>query len=207
MSKDKTTNSVTRKIVVLEHISLDGVIQAPGGPDEDTDSGFAHGGWIAPYSDATLGTALRKQMNMPFDLLLGRKTFDIWAPYWPQHGDIWPGANSATKFVASNTITSSEWQPSVFLSGDVAEKVAKIKQQPGPDLHVWGSSNLVQTLIKHDLVDVFWLMIYPITLGSGKRLFADGTLPMAFKVTESIVSPNGVIVVNYERAGAITTGN
>lgn len=207
MSKDKTTNSVTRKIVVLEHISLDGVIQAPGGPDEDTDSGFAHGGWIAPYSDATLGTALRKQMNMPFDLLLGRKTFDIWAPYWPQHGDIWPGANSATKFVASNTITSSEWQPSVFLSGDVAEKVAKIKQQPGPDLHVWGSSNLVQTLIKHDLVDVFWLMIYPITLGIGKRLFADGTLPMAFKVTESIVSPNGVIVVNYERAGTITTGN
>ncbi|MBK9207267.1 MAG: dihydrofolate reductase family protein [Anaerolineales bacterium] len=207
MSKDKTTNSVTRKIVVLEHISLDGVIQAPGGPDEDTDSGFAHGGWIAPYSDATLGTALRKQMNMPFDLLLGRKTFDIWAPYWPQHGDIWPGANSATKFVASNTITSSEWQPSVFLSGDVAEKVAKIKQQPGPDLHVWGSSNLIQALIKHDLVDVFWLMIYPITLGSGKRLFADGTLPMAFKVTESIISPNGVIVVNYERAGAITTGN
>ncbi|MBK8619121.1 MAG: dihydrofolate reductase family protein [Anaerolineales bacterium] len=207
MSKDKTTNSVTRKIVVLEHISLDGVIQAPGGPDEDTTSGFVHGGWIAPYSDEILGTALRRQMNMPFDLLLGRKTFDIWAPYWPQHGDIWPGANSATKFVASNTITSSEWQPSVFLSGDVAEKVAKIKQQPGPDLHVWGSSNLVQTLIKHDLVDVFWLMIYPITLGSGKRLFADGTLPMAFKVTESIVSPNGVIVVNYERAGAITTGN
>ena len=207
MSKDKTTNPVTRKIVVLEHISLDGVIQAPGGPDEDTSSGFVHGGWIAPYSDEILGTALRRQMNMPFDLLLGRKTFDIWAPYWPQHGDIWPGANSATKFVASNTITSSEWQPSVFLSGDVAEKVAKIKQQPGPDLHVWGSSNLIQTLIKHDLVDVFWLMIYPITLGSGKRLFADGTLPMAFKVTESIVSPNGVIVVNYERAGTITTGN
>ena len=207
MSKDKTTNPVTRKIVVLEHISLDGVIQAPGGPDEDTSSGFVHGGWIAPYSDEILGTALRRQMNMPFDLLLGRKTFDIWAPYWPQHGDIWPGANTATKYVASNTLTSSEWQPSEFLSGDVAEKVAKIKQQPGPDLHVWGSSNLIQTLIKHDLVDVFWLMIYPITLGSGKRLFADGTLPMAFKVTESIVSPNGVIVVNYERAGAITTGN
>ncbi len=207
MSKDKTTNPVTRKIIVLEHISLDGVIQAPGGPDEDTTSGFVHGGWIAPYSDEILGTALRRQMNMPFDLLLGRKTFDIWAPYWPQHGDIWPGANTATKYVASNTLTSSEWQPSEFLSGDVAEKVAKIKQQPGPDLHVWGSSNLIQTLIKHDLVDVFWLMIYPITLGSGKRLFADGTLPMAFKVTESIVSSNGVIVVNYERAGAITSGS
>ena len=193
-----------RKIVVLEHISLDGVIQAPGGPEEDTSGGFAHGGWIAPYSDATLGTALRRQMNMPFDLLLGRKTFDIWAPYWPHHADIWPGVNTAVKYVASNTITSSEWEPSVFLSGDIAGKVAKIKQQSGPDLHVWGSGDLLQTLIKHDLVDTFWLMIYPITLGAGKRLFADGTLPAAFKVTESIVAPNGVIVVNYERAGAIT---
>jgi dihydrofolate reductase len=196
-----------RKIIALEHISLDGVIQAPSGPEEDTSGGFAHGGWTAPYANATTGTALRRQMNMPFDLLLGRKTFDIWAPYWPQHADIWPGVNTATKYVASNTITSSKWRPSVFLNGDIAEKVAKIKQQEGPDLHVWGSGNLIQTLIKHDLVDVFWLMIYPITLGSGKRLFADGTLPAAFKVTESIVAPNGVIVVNYERAGAIATGS
>lgn len=194
-----------RKIIVLEHISLDGVIQAPGGPDEDTSGGFTYGGWISAYADAILGTALRKQMNMPFDLLLGRKTFDIWAPYWPQHNDAWPGANKATKYIASNTLTSGEWQPSVFLSGDIAAKVAQIKQQPGPDLHVWGSSHLVQTLIKHDLVDVFWLMIYPITLGAGKRLFADGTIPAAFKVTESLVTPNGVIVVNYERAGTITT--
>ena len=194
-----------RKIIVLEHISLDGVIQAPGGPDEDTSGGFTYGGWISAYADAILGTALRKQMNMPFDLLLGRKTFDIWAPYWPQHNDAWPGANKATKYIASNTLTSGEWQPSVFLSGDIAAKVAQIKQQPGPDLHVWGSSHLVQTLIKHDLVDVFWLMIYPITLGAGKRLFADGTIPAAFKVTESLVTPNGVIVVNYERASTITT--
>ena len=194
-----------RKIIVLEHISLDGVIQAPGGPDEDTSGGFTHGGWISPHSDAILGTALRRQMNMPFDLLLGRKTFEIWAPYWPHHTDVWPGVNAATKYVASNTMTSGEWQPSVFLSGDISEKVAKIKQQPGPDLNVWGSSDLLQTLIKHDLVDVFWLMIYPITLGVGKRLFADGTIPAAFKVTESQVTPNGVIVVNYERAGAITS--
>ena len=194
-----------RKIIVLEHISLDGVIQAPGGPDEDTSGGFTHGGWISPHSDAILGTALRRQMNMPFDLLLGRKTFEIWAPYWPHHTDVWPGVNAATKYVASNTMTSGEWQPSVFLSGDIAEKVAKIKQQPGPDLNVWGSGDLLQTLIKHDLVDVFWLMIYPITLGVGKRLFADGTIPAAFKVTESQVTPNGVIVVNYERAGAITS--
>jgi len=193
-----------RKVVVLEHMTLDGVIQAPGGPDEDPSGGFAYGGWIAPYSDEILGTALRKQMNRPFDLLLGRKTFEIWASYWPHHANVWPGASSATKYVASNTMTSSEWQPSVFLDGDIAEKVAKIKRQGGPDLHVWGSGDLLQTLSKHDLVDVFWLMIYPITLGRGKRLFAGGTIPAAFKLTEGIVTPSGVIVANYERAGAIT---
>jgi len=196
-----------RKIIVLEHISIDGVIQAPGGPDEDTGSGFDHGGWISPYSDEILGTEIRKQMNSQFDLLLGRKTYDIWAPYWPKHADIWPNADSATKYVASNSITSGEWQPSVIMSGDIAKKIAEIKNQQGPDLHVWGSSNLVQTLLKHDLIDSFWLMVYPITLGSGKRLFADGTIPTAFKVTESQVTSKGVIVVNYERAGAIATGS
>ena len=195
-----------RKVIVLEHISLDGVIQAPGGPDEDPSGGFAYGGWIASYSDEVLETALRKQMNMPFDLLLGRKTFDIWTGYWPQHADDWPGVNTATKYVASNTMTSHEWQPSVFLNGDIAEKVAKLKAQQGPDLHVWGSGKLLQTLMKHDLVDMFWLMIYPLTLGDGKRLFADGTIPAAFKVTESTVGSSGVVVMNYERAGAITTG-
>ena len=196
-----------RKVLVLEHVSLDGVIQAPGGPDEDPSGGFANGGWIAPYSDQILGTALRRQMSVPFDLLLGRKTYDIWAPYWPHHADAWPGVNAAIKYVASHTMTAGEWQPSVFLNGDIAEKVAKIKQEQGPDLHVWGSGNLIQTLLKHDLVDTFWLMIYPITLGGGKRLFADGTIPAAFKVTESKVTPQGVIVVNYERLGAITTGS
>ena len=194
-----------RKIVVLEHITLDGVIQGPGGPDEDTSGGFTHGGWISGHSDPVLGKLLRRQMNVPFHLLLGRKSYDIWAPYRPLHGDAWPGANAATKYVASNTLTSGPWQTSVFLNGDVAEKVAGIKQQPGPDLHVWGSGNLLQTLIKHDLVDTFWLMIYPMTLGGGKRLFASGAIPAAFKVTESTVTPTGVIVVNYERAGAITT--
>ena len=197
-----------RKIIVLEHISLDGVIQAPGGPEEDPSDGFAYGGWTAPYhdQDKALETALNKMLGMPLDLLLGRKTFDIWESFWPQHGDIWPGANTATKYVVSNSRTSSEWQPSVFLNGDVAEKVAKLKQEEGPDLHVWGSGNLLQTLMKRDLVDVFWLMIFPITLGSGKRLFEDGTIPAAFKVTESIVGSNGVIHVTYERAGAIATG-
>lgn len=193
-----------RKIVVLEHISLDGVIQAPGGPEEDTSGGFARGGWIAPYGDDISSKLLRKQMNSPFDLLLGRKTFEIWEPYWPNHVDIWSNVNKATKYVASNTRTSSEWQPSVFLRGDIAGEVAKLKQQQGPDLHVWGSSNLLQTLIKHDLVDTFWLMMYPITLGSGKRLFADGTIPAAFKVTESSVDSTGLIIVNYERSGSIS---
>jgi len=188
-----------RKLIVLEHISLDGVIQAPGGPDEDTSGGFTHGGWIAPYSDPVIGKLLRQQMNKPFDLLLGRKTFDIWAPYWPHHGDIWPGANAATKYVGSKTMTSGEWQPTEFLNGDIAEKVSKIKKTQGPDLNVWGSSILLQTLIMHDLIDAFWLMIYPITLGAGKRLFADGTIPMAFTVTESKVGSTGVVVVNYER--------
>jgi len=196
-----------RRIIVLEHISLDGVIQAPGGTDEDIDGDFAYGGWTAAYGDETLGTLLRRQMSKPFDLLLGRKTFDIWAPYWPHHDDIWPQVNKATKFVASNTITSSEWQPSVILNGDIPGKVAKIKEQPGPPLHVWGSSRLIQSLMKHDLVDAFWLMIYPVTLGVGKRLFADGAIPAAFRVTETQVTSSGVIVVNYERAGAVTTGS
>jgi dihydrofolate reductase len=195
-----------RKIIVLEHISLDGVIQAPGGPEEDTSDGFAYGGWSAPYSDEKIRAALTKKMNVSFDLLLGRKTFNIWAAYWPQHADFWPGVNTATKYVASNTMTSHKWQPSVFLNGDVAERITEIKQQQGPDLHVWGSGNFLQTLIKHDLVDVFWLMIYPLTLGSGKRLFADGTIPAAFKVTESIVGSSGVIIASYERAGAVATG-
>ena len=142
---------------------------------------------------------------MPCDLLLGRKTFELWAGFWPQHNDIWPGVNSATKYVASNTMTSHEWQRSVFLNGDIAEKITKIKQQEGPDLHVWGSANLVQTLMKHDLVDAFWLRILPVTLGGDKRLFAEGTITAAFKVTESTVTSKGIIIVNYERAGAIPT--
>ena len=195
-----------RKIIVLEHITLDGVIQGPGGPEEDPSNGFAYGGWAAPYDDDILGAALSKRMDMPFDLLLGRKTFDIWAAFWPQHADIWPGVMTATKYVASNTLTSHEWQPSVFLNGDIAEKVARLKQEQGPDLLIWGSGNLLQTLIKHDLVDVFWLMIYPITLGAGKRLFVDGTIPAAFKVTETIIGSKGVVIANYERAGEVQTG-
>ena len=144
---------------------------------------------------------------MSFDLLIGRKTFDICTPFWLQHNDVWPAVNTATKYVASNTMTSHEWQPSAFLNGDIAEKITKIEQQEGPDLHVYGSANLVQTLLKHDLVDALQLKIFPIALGSGKRLFADGRIPAAFKVTESAVTSKGVIIVNYERAGAVPTGS
>ena len=197
-----------RKVIVLEHMSLDGVIQGPGGPEEDTSGGFAQGGWIRPHSDSILAAALKKKMSLPFDLLLGRRTYDIWAPYWPRHGDLWPGVNAATKYVASRSLSLCEWQPSVILNGDIVEKVGGIRQEQGPDLHVWGSANLVQTLMHNDLVDVFWLMIYPITLGAGKRLFAEGTIPMTFEATESIVTTRGVVVATFERvvparAGAV----
>jgi dihydrofolate reductase len=196
-----------RKLIALEFMSLDGVIQAGGGPDEDRSGGFAYGGWQAPYADAVSGDVITKQMNLPFDLLLGRKTFDIWEPYWPAHADIWPGVMTAAKYVASNTRTSSEWQPTVFLSGDIPEHVTRLKQQSGPNLHVFGSADLLQTLFKHDLVDELWLKFYPLTLGNGKKLFGDGTIPAAFRLTESHVSPKGVILANYARAGAVETGS
>lgn len=195
-----------RKIIVLEHSSMDGVIQGPGGRDEDPSGGFKFGGWSAPYQDEVLGAAVKKRLDTPCDLLLGRKTFEIWEGYWPQHSDAWPGVMTATKYVVSNTRTSSDWKPSVFLSGDIAEQVREIKQQDGPDINVWGSGKLLQTLMKNDLVDTFWLMVFPITLGSGKRLFEDGTIPAAFKVTESIVARNGVVAMNYERAGDVKVG-
>jgi dihydrofolate reductase len=196
-----------RRLIVIEFVTLDGVIQAPGGPDEDRDGGFAHGGWVAPYADPVQSALIRRQMDPPFDLLLGRRTFEIWAPYWPQHLDVWPGVQTATKYVASNTLTAHAWGPNAFLSGDVAGRVAALKQEPGPDLHVYGSANLLQTLLAHDLVDALWLRIHPITLGRGKRLFAGGAIPAAFRVTESQVTSTGVVLVSYERAGAVETGS
>lgn len=188
-----------RRVVAIEFITLDGVIQGPGGPEEDTSGGFTHGGWIRGFTDPILDTTVRRQMDLPCDLLLGRVTFDIWAPYWPEHADVWPGVMTATKYVASTTLTSHAWQPTVFLGGDVAEQVAALKQEDGPDLHVFGSAQLLQTLLAHDLVDALWLRIHPITLGTGKRLFADGTIPARFEVTEGAVTPSGVILATYER--------
>ncbi len=196
-----------RKINVLTFITLDGVMQAPGGPEEDTSGGFKYGGWIVPYGDEFLGKVMGEQMMQPFSLLLGRKTFEIFASYWPQHEADWPGINDAVKYVVSNTLTKHDWKNSIFIKGDVVEEIKKLKTQDGPDLQVYGSGNLIQTLLKHDLVDELWLKTFPITLGSGKRLFAEGTVPAAFKLTDSKVSPSGVIIANYERAGEVKTGS
>jgi dihydrofolate reductase len=196
-----------RKIIVLTFVSLDGVMQAPGGPEEDPSGGFKYGGWTVPYFDDFGGKVMSEQMSRPSDLLLGRRTFEIFASYWPQHEDEWPGINTKTKYVASNTLTRHEWKNSTFLKGNVAEELKKVKQGQGSDLQVHGSANLIQTLLKHDLVDEFWLKIFPVTLGPGKRLFAEGTLPAAFTLQETKTSPSGVIVASYKRAGDVKTGS
>lgn len=198
-----------RKFIVLSFITLDGVMQAPGGPDEDTSGGFKYGGWTVPYfkEDDLLGQVMGEQMSKPFHLLLGRKTFEIFSSYWPEHEQEWPGINSVTKYVASNTLTEHAWSNTVFLKGDVADEIKKLKGQDGPDLQVYGSGDFIQTLLKNDLVDELWLKIFPVTLGTGKRLFTEGTIPAAFKLTDGKVSPKGVIIANYERAGEVETGS
>jgi dihydrofolate reductase len=196
-----------RRVVVLTFVSLDGVMQAPGGPQEDPSGNFKYGGWTVPYFDEFAGQVMAEQMKGPADLLLGRKTFEIFKGYWPQHEAEWPGINSVTKYVASNTLTSSDWKNSVFLSGDVAAKVRQLKQQDGPDLQVHGSGNFIQTLLKNDLVDEFWLKIFPLTLGTGKRLFDTGAMPAAFTLADSRTTPLGVIIASFKRAGEVKTGS
>lgn len=193
-----------RKIIVLSFITIDGVMQAPGGPEEDTSSGFKHGGWTVPYFDDFLGEVMSEQMGSSFDLLLGRKTFEIFASYWPHHES---PINDATKYVVSNTLTEHEWNNSVFINGDVVKKIKVLKSQDGPDLQVHGSGNLIQTLLKHDLVDELWLKIFPITLGAGKRLFDEGTIPSRFTLKDLKMSPKGVIVSSYVRSGEVETGS
>lgn len=196
-----------RKIIVLSFITLDGVMQAPGGPEEDTSGDFKFGGWTVPYFDDVSGQLMTVQMAQPFVLLLGRKTFDIFAGYWPHHADNWPGINTVTKYVVSTTLTQHEWNNSVFIKANVVEELKKLKQQDGPNLHVYGSSQLIQILLKHDLADELWLKIFPITLGQGKRLWGEGTVPAAFKLASSQTTPSGVIFANYVRAGEVTTGS
>ena len=195
-----------RKIIVLSFITLDGVMQAPGGPDEDTSSGFKYGGWTAPYfyeADEAAGEFVAKHMKSA-DLLLGRKTFDFFASFWPTHADMWPGINDVTKYVLSHTMDTSDWNNSVFLKS--VDDIKKLKNSEGSAIQVHGSGNLIQTLLTHDLVDELWLKTFPVTLGNGKRLFREGTLAAAFTVTDSLVTPNGVIFANYERAGEVKTG-
>ena len=193
-----------RKITVLSMITLDGVMQAPGGRKEDTSGGFKYGGWTAPYQDESGNKVFQKLMN-PADYLLGRKTFEIFEDYWPKHADVWPAVNDGTKYVMSRKMKESDWKNTVFIRnvGDIK----KIKKSRGSDIQVWGSGNLIQLLLKNDLVDELWLVIYPLTLGKGKKLFDKGTIPAAFTLTESIVTSKGVIIGNYRRDGKVKTGN
>ena len=185
-------------------ITLDGVIQAPGGPREDKSGGFKYGGWTEPYGDEAYGKAVQKELQQPADYLLGRKTFEIWEGYWPEHADFWPGINDGMKYVVSKTRKKSDWKNSVFIK-NVAD-IKKIKRSKGNDIQVWGSSKLIQLLFKNDLVDELCLKIHPLTLGKGKNLFDNGTIPAAFTLTESTVTSTGVIMANYQRAGKVKTG-
>ncbi len=186
-------------------------MQAPGGPEEDPTGGFSYGGWTVPYFDEFLGKIMAEQLSRPFDLLLGRKTYEIFAAHWPyQKTDSDPiaaGINNARKYVASHSLMKLDWSNSTLLTGNIPAEVKELKMQDGPDLQVHGSGKLIQTLLKHGLVDELWLKIFPITLGSGKRLFAEGSLPANFKLRESRTSPRGVIVASYEREGEVKTGS
>ena len=190
-------------------ITLDGVMQAPGGPEEDPSSNFKYGGWTAPYGDETYDKVVQKELQQTSDYLLGRKTFEIWAGYWPKHGDFWPGINEGAKYVFSKKLKKSDplvtgWKNSVLIKS-VAD-IKKLKRSKGADIQVWGSSKLIQLLLMNDLVDEIRLKIHPLTLGKGKKLFTHGPIPAAFTLVESTVTPGGVIIGNYRRAGKVTTG-
>jgi len=185
-------------------VTLDGVMQAPGGPEEDTLGGFKYGGWTAPYGDEVGGKVVQEELKQPADYLLGRKTFEIWAAYWPEHADFWPGINEGTKYVMSKAMKKSDWKNTVFIES--LEDIKKLKNSEGLDIQVWGSSKLVQLLLKNDLVDELRLKIYPLTLGTGKKLFDDGTIAAAFTLIENTVTTTGVIIANYRRAGKVKTG-
>ena len=197
-----------RKIIVLSMISLDGVMQAPGGPKEDTSGGFKYGGWTAPYGDDVYGQVVQNELK-PADYLLGRKTFEIWAAYWPEHGDFWPGINAGTKYVFSKSMKKSDpivtgWKKSLVIK-NLAD-IKTLKNSKGSDIQVWGSGGLIQLLLKNDLVDELRLKIHPLTLGKGKKLFDNGTIPAAFTLTESIIKSKGVIIDSYKRAEKVKTG-
>lgn len=198
-----------RRLVVKTFLTLDGVMQGPGGPNEDDSGGFTHGGWSVNYWDDTMAQFMDETMGRPFDLLLGRKTYEIFASHWPHVSDD-PTAdaiNSANKYVASTTLEKADWTNSTILSGDVPEAVRGLMAEDGPELQVHGSGNLIQTLIKHDLIDRYELLIFPLLLGTGKRIFADGTIPTGLKVVDTRTASTGVVMATYERAGEITYGS
>jgi len=192
-----------RKITVLTMISIDGVMQAPGGPQEDTSGGFKYGGWTASYGDEDFGRIITEELK-PTDYLLGRRTFEIFESYWPQHADFWPGINEGTKYVLSQSRERSDWKKTVFLKTPADLK--KLKNSDGGDIQVWGSSELVHVLLKHDLVDELRLKIYPLILGQGKKIFDNGVIPAAFELIEHTVTSKGVIIASYKRGGEIVTG-
>jgi dihydrofolate reductase len=197
-----------RKIIVSAFVTLDGVMQAPGGPEEDPTGGFTHGGWSVPHWDDTMMEAMGESMGQPFDLLLGRKTYEIFAAHWPYSDE--PGAdmlNNARKYVASNTLDTVDWNNSTLIEGDVAEGVARIKEEDGPDIQVHGSANLIQTLLATGLVDEFRLMIFPVLVGPGKRLFGDDLAPSTLTVVDSKTSTTGVVIATYRPAGPVDTGS
>jgi dihydrofolate reductase len=197
-----------RKLTVNAFVSLDGVMQAPGGPEEDPSGGFTHGGWGIPLFDEMMGQSIDEGMGTPFDLLLGRKTYEIFAAHWPYVEDPLADAlNGATKYVASRTLDSVDWENARLLEGDVAEAVAKLKAEDGPPIQTQGSANLIQTLLEHDLVDEFRLMIFPVVLGAGKRLFGDGAIPAGLRLQDSRTATTGVILTTYERAGDVEYGS
>lgn len=199
-----------RKIIVLTFISLDGVMQAPGGPEEDTSGGFKYGGWTFPYFDKFAGQIMCDQISSPFDLLLGKKTYDIFASYWPNQtadNPVTEPFNKARKYVASDIAFEPTWANTTVLTDDVVSQIKQLKSEGGADLQVHGSGDFIQTLLKNDLVDEMWLKIFPVTLGNGKKLFAGGTMPAAFKLMETRISPSGVIFANYKRDGEVKTGS
>lgn len=199
-------NPNMRKLVLLTFVSLDGVMQAPGGKGEDPSGGFKLEGWTVPYFDEALGAEMTRQMSQQFDLLLGRKTYEIFASYWPHQSKDDP-INTARKFVVSNQAIQTEWAETIQIRGDVVAEIERIKRQDGPMLQVHGSSQLVETLLANDLVDELWLKIFPVTLGKGKRLFGAGAIPAAFRLVEAKTTPGGVIVAAYQREGEVRLGS
>lgn len=198
-----------RKLIVLSFVTLDGVMQAPGGPEEDTSGGFKYGGWTVGYWDDFMGKVMDKQMAQPFDMLLGRKTYEIFAAYWPnsEQQPVADKLNKAKKYVVSTTLSKVDWNNSTLITTDIVNEIKKLKKQDGPEIQVHGSSNLIQTLLENDLIDEFRLKIFPVTVGTGKRLFGDGTIPASFKLLESKTSTTGVIAATYTRDGEIKTGS